>query len=73
MGSKRYHLDAIDARKMQVSFGLGLCGFLSAWFAKELAPALREEGTTVALLIAAAVPVLINGARKWLTDNRRKQ
>lgn len=69
-GSKRFTFDGTDFKKLGISFALGLCGFVSAWFAKEAIPVLETDGGTLALLIAAGVPILVNGVRKLFQNNR---
>ena len=67
-GAKKGALGPLDYRKLGISLGLGLIGFVGAWITTALVPALRDSGETWAILLAAGLPVAVNLIRKLLTD-----
>jgi len=69
-GSAAGSLAAADWKKIGIGASLAIVGGLSAWVAESFVPDMTEIGSVPALLIAAGVPILLNGLRKFLTDTR---
>lgn len=70
-GSRPFSLSAHDWRKIGVGALLAALGGVSAWFAEEMSPWLRAHSEW-GLLIATAVPILFNIARKSVSDTTVK-
>ena len=72
-GSKRGKLDMTDAKKLVTGAVIALTSAALAYTSSDVVPLLEEAGGDGKLLLAAVIGVLINAARKWLSDNTVKE
>jgi hypothetical protein len=73
-GSPPFSLSADDWKKIGIGAVLSMLGALATFIGVELLPTLKENvaddlGLLLYTLLAAAAPVVLNVARKWIGDN----
>jgi hypothetical protein len=74
-GSPPFSLSAEDWKKIGIGAVLSMLGALATFIGVELLPTLKENiaddlGLLLYTLLAAAAPVVLNIARKWIGDNK---
>lgn len=69
--SNKFSLSTIDWKKIVKGAGIAAIGGILAWASTSFVPSLQDSDSSVAIMIAGVLSVLVNAAQKFLTNTQK--
>jgi len=69
--SNKFSLSSIDWKKIAKGAGIAAAGGILAWASTSFVPSLQGSDSSVAIMIAGVLSVLVNAAQKFLTNTQK--
>ena len=67
----KFSLSSVDWKKILKGAGIAAAGGILAWASTSFVPSLQDSDSSVGIMIAGVLSVLVNAAQKFITNTQK--